>query len=481
MTSVSTIDSTTDLCYTSAAELLDLYRRRSLSPVEITGALLDRIEALNPRLNAYLHVDREYALRQARAAEAAYLAGSAAPLAGVPVSIKDLVNVQGMPTTFGSLLYDDFMPDEDAYSVARLRSAGAVFPGKTNTPEFGSLPTNENRLGDSARNPWKLSHTPGGSSGGAASAVAAGLAPIGLGTDFGGSIRIPAAMCGVFGVKPTLGRIARDTSFNLTGEFFSHEGPLSRTVLDSALFLDVCAGPDPRDRFSQIGAPPAFAALLEALPRGLRVAWTPDLGFATADAGYLAICERAVRAFTAVTGEIEQDTPDGARAGIDGWRVAGAAGNYSAERAHKQKQRSDLLTEVVRRGIDMPEQTTLAQYFDAISAVRTWRESVAAFFERYDLLLTPALITSDVAVGARELRINDMLQHNTIGLISFTAPFNATGTPVAVVPCGFTDSGLPVALQIAGKFGADLLVMQASRAFEQALPWAGRRPPLQDA
>ncbi len=472
---------TTDLCYASAAELLELYQRRSLSPVEVAGAVLDRIEALNPQLNAYLHVDREYTLRQARAAEAAYLAGSAAPLAGVPVSIKDLVNVRGMPTTFGSLLYYGFTPDEDAYSVARLRSAGAVFPGKTNTPEFGSLPTNENRLGDSARNPWKLSHTPGGSSGGAGSAVASGLAPLGLGTDFGGSIRIPAAMCGTFGIKPTLGRIARDTSFNLTGEFFSHEGPLSRTVLDSALFLDVCAGPDPRDRFSQIGPAPSFAAGLESLPRGLRVAWTPDLGFAAVDSEYLRVCERAVRSFATVTGEIGQDSPEGAREGLAAWLLAGAAGNYSAERAIKQKQNSDLLTEAVRRGIGMPEQTTLAQYFDAIAGIRAWRGRLASFFERYDLLLTPALVTSDVSVGAVELHINGDVQQSTFGLISFTAPFNASGTPVAVVPCGFTDAGLPVALQIAGKFGDDLLVMQASRAFEKALPWAGRRPPLGDA
>ncbi len=470
--------STADLCYTSAVDLIDLYRRGSLSPVEVTRAVLDRIEMLNPKLNAYLHVDREYALRQARAAEAAYLAGSAGPLVGVPVSIKDLVNVRGMPTTFGSLLYQGFVPSDDALSVARLRGAGAVFPGKTNTPEFGSLPTNENRLGASASNPWKLSHTPGGSSGGAGSAVTAGLAPIGLGTDFGGSIRIPAAMCGVFGIKPTLGRIARDTSFNLTGEFFSHEGPLSRTVADSAVFLDTCAGPDPRDRFSQLGPPPAFSSALERLPHGLRVAWTPNLGFATVDREYQEVCERAVRGFERVLGEIRQDTPEGAPAGLEGWRVAGAAGNYSRERATKQRQNPELLTSVVRDGIDMPEKTTLAQYFDAIAAVRTWREQVGSFFERYDLLLTPTLVTSDVAIGARELVINGESQPNTFGLIAFTAPFNATGQPVASVPCGFTSAGLPVALQIAGRFGDDLLVMQAARAFEQALPWAGKRPPL---
>lgn len=471
--------STTDLCFTSAADLLNLYRMRSLSPVEVTQAVLDRIERLNPKLNAYLYVDADGAMKTARAAEAAYIAGNAAPLAGVPVSIKDLVNVRGMPTTFGSLAYQGYLPDEDSYAVARLRSAGAVFPGKTNTPEFGSLPTNENRLGDSARNPWDLSRTPGGSSGGAGAAVASGLAPLGLGTDFGGSIRIPAAMCGVFGFKPTLGRIARDTAFNLTGDFFSHEGPLSRTVLDAALYLDACAGPDPRDRFSQLDPAPSFAAELERLPRQLRVAWPPDLG-RTVDREYLEVCERAVRRFEGVVGEIASDQPEGIEAGLKAWHVAGAAGNYSAERALVQREKADLLTEVVRRGLDMPEQTTLAQFFESVVEVRAWRRRVAEFFERYDLLLTPTLITAAIPVGAREIVINGETQRNTLGLIYFTAPFNATGQPVASVPCGFTAAGLPVALQIAGRFGDDLLVMQAARAFEQALPWADKRPPVGD-
>jgi aspartyl-tRNA(Asn)/glutamyl-tRNA(Gln) amidotransferase subunit A len=217
---------------------------------------------------------------------------------------------------------------------------------------------------------------------------------------------------------------------------------------------------------------------LETLPHGLRVAWTPNLGFANVERAYLETCERAVRGFESVVGEIRQDTPEGAQAGLDGWRVAGPAGNYNRERASKQEENRELLTAVVRQGIDMPEKTTLAQYFDAIAAVRAWRERVATFFERYDLLLTPALVTSDVAIGARELAINGESQPNTFGLIAFTAPFNATGQPVASVPCGFTSAGLPVALQIAGGFGDDLLVMQAARGFEQAQPWAGTRPPL---
>lgn len=470
---------TTDLCFTSAAELLGSYRSGALSPVEVTEAVLARVERLNPRLRAYLYVDADGAMRAARAAEAAYRAGNAGPLAGVPISIKDLAQVRGMPMTYGSLLYKDYVPDADAWSVARLRAAGAVLLGKTNTPEFGSLPTNENRLGDSARNPWNLERTPGGSSGGAGAAVAAGLGPIGHGTDFGGSIRIPAAMCGVVGFKPTLGRIARDTAFNLTGEFFSHEGPLARGVADVALFMDGCAGPDPRDRFSQIGPAPAFSANLETLPRGLRVAWTPSLGYARCDRAYLAVCEQAVRRFEAAVGAIDEATPEGAGEGLEAWRVAGAAGNYSAERAALQREHAEELTPVVRHGLQEMEKTTLLQYFDALIALRQWRARAAAFFERYDLLITPTLPSAAIPIGARSFTIDGEQQPNTFGLIAFTAPFNATGQPVVSMPCGFTGDGLPVAIQIAGRFADDLLVLQAARAFEQAVPEALQRPPFE--
>ena len=468
--------SATDLCFTSAAELLDLYRRGSLSPVEVARAVLDRIAVLNPALNAYLYVDEDGAMRAARAAEAAYLAGNAGPLAGVPVSIKDLVEVRGMPTTYGSLLFPDNIAQADAWSVAKLRAAGAVFPGKTNTPEFGSLPTNENRLGEPARNPWKTTHTPGGSSGGAGAAVAAGLAPLALGTDFGGSIRIPAAFCGVFGIKPTLGRIARDTSFNLTGDFFSHEGPLARSVSDAALYLDVCAGPDPRDRFSYPSPPSAFAENLERLPASVRVAWSPDLGYANVDREYASICAAAVERFAGAIGAIDAASPEGVEAGLNAWRLCGAAGNWNETRAELQRANVEQLTPAVRSTLQGLEKVSLTDYFKAAMELRAWRARAADFFTRYDLLITPALVTNDVEAAGHAIRLNGDETASTFNLIHFTAPFNATGQPSAVVPCGFSASGLPVALEITGRIGDDLLVMQAARRFEQAQPWAERRP-----
>ena len=468
----------TDLCYTSAADLLDLYRRRSVSPVEVTRTLLDRIAALNPRLNAFLHVDESGALLAATAAEAAYAAGNAAPLAGVPISIKDLVDVRGLPTTYGSLLYPENIAADDSWAVAKLRAAGAIFPGKTNTPEFGSLPTSENRLGEPARNPWDSEKTPGGSSGGAGAAVAAGLGPLALGTDFGGSIRIPAAFCGVFGFKPTLGRIPRDTSANLTGDFFSHEGPLARTVGDAALYLDATAGPDARDRFALTDAAPAFAAELDWLPSGLHLAWSPDLGYARVDSEYLDVCNDAMQRFAAATGAFDEASPEGVEDGLEAWRLAGAAGNWNEARAELQRANIDKLTPAVRYVLETVGQTPLSAYFKAATRLRAWRARAAAFFERYDLLVTPALVTNDVAAAGHEIILNGDVKAPTLNLIHFTAPFNATGQPAAVVPCGFTAAGLPVALQIVGRFGADLLVMQAARAFESALPWAEARPPL---
>jgi aspartyl-tRNA(Asn)/glutamyl-tRNA(Gln) amidotransferase subunit A len=466
------------LGFASAATLLESYRRGDLSPVEATQSILKRIEQLNPTLNAYLYINADGALKQARAAEAAYRAGNAAPLAGLPLSIKDTISVRGMPYTLGSLLFRDAIGQVDAISVARLRAAGAVLLGKTNTPEFGSLATTENRLGDPARNPWDASRTPGGSSGGAGAAIASGLGATGIGTDLGGSVRIPAAMCGIFAIKATTGRVARDSSGSLTADYLAHEGPMSRTVLDAALLLDVISGPHPSDRFSQLGPPPPFAAGLDALPRSVRTAWSPDLGYIDVEQEIVDCCERAVRSFEAVVGEIAIETPAGVEAGRAVWPVVATASTYVPERAAQLKARSDELTEAVRADLDFAERTSLGAYFEAVLGLRAWRRNAASFFERFDLLLTPALPVAPPPVNATELVVNGLLHSGTAGLMDFTSPFNATGQPAAVVPCGFTATGLPVGLQIIGRHGEDLLVMQAARAFEQMQPWADRWPAL---
>src|SRR5262252_2106364 len=269
---------TTDLCFTPATELAAMIRRRTLSPVELMDAVLARIEALNPRLNAYLTVDAERAREQAKVAEAAVMRGETLhPLHGLPVSIKDLEPSAGLRCTYGSKFFEHNIADFDGMVTERVKAAGGIVLGKTNTPHYGYKDMCDNLIGPPCRNPWHLERTSGASSGGAASAVAAGLGPLAHGSDGAGSIRIPAALCGVFGLKPSFGRVPYHPNTDYWAAR-SHIGPMTRTVRDAALLLNVMAGPDLRDPLSMDGPPEDYAAACEGGVRGLRVAWSADLG-----------------------------------------------------------------------------------------------------------------------------------------------------------------------------------------------------------
>src|SRR5579871_951676 len=296
-----------DLCYMPAGEMAAAIRTRRVSPVEIVDHILARIERLNPTLNAFCTVTADRARADARAAEAAVMRGDAVgPLHGVPVSIKDLIDTAGVRTTLGSRVFSDYVPAEDAPAVVRLRRAGAILLGKTNTCEFGHKAVTDNRVFGPSRNPWRLSHTPGGSSGGAAAAVAAGLGPLAVGTDGGGSIRIPASCCGVVGFKQTLGLVPHDMTPDGFGNQ-SHITPMSRTVMDSALMLQAMAGPDRCDPHSLGLAVPDFVA--SARPqgdlKGVRIAWRPYLGNRKLAAEVRAACEDGLAALAALGAEIE--------------------------------------------------------------------------------------------------------------------------------------------------------------------------------
>src|SRR5438067_8729801 len=297
------------LIWQSALEISGLVRAKKLSPIEVTDAVLSRIDAVNPTLNAFCVVAAEQARAAAREAEIAVTKGEPlGPLHGVPVSIKDVLFTRGLTTTGGSRLFADHVPDEDAIAVARLKAAGAVLLGKTNTSEFGHKAVTENPLFGVTRNPWNPALTPGGSSGGAAAAVASGLGPLALGTDGGGSVRIPAAFCGVYGFKPSWGRVPQYPSFP-GWEHLSVTGPITWTVRDAALVLDVIAGDDDRDRHS---LPREARSYLEGCDddiRGLHVAWSPDLGYAAVDPRALAVCENAAAEFEALGCHVEVVNP----------------------------------------------------------------------------------------------------------------------------------------------------------------------------
>jgi aspartyl-tRNA(Asn)/glutamyl-tRNA(Gln) amidotransferase subunit A len=459
----------------SATELAVAIRARRVSPVEVTEAVLARIERLNPRLNAYCTVTADAALEAARAAEQALAQGRPlGPLHGVPVSVKDTILTAGVRTTRGSKLYAGYVPPEDAPVVERLKAAGAIILGKTNTPEFGWKGVTDNTLFGPTRNPWNVERTPGGSSGGAAAAVAAGLGPLALGTDGGGSIRIPAALTGIVGLKPSFGLVPAYPPS--PAESLSHVGPMARTVRDTALLLDVLAGPDERDRTS---LPPLGARFVEALEgdtRGLRVAWSRDLGYAVVEPEVAALAEQAARRFTELGGVLEEAHP-GFSDPYDAWSVLFYAGIGAMLEGQPPGWRAVVDPELVRT-VDSVRSLTAFDYARAGFARAALWDTVRRFFERYDLLLTPSLAVAAFPVGMN--MPEQIAGQPATGLrwSPFTYPFNMTGQPAISVPCGWTANGLPVGLHIIGRRFADALVLRAAAAFEALQPWADRWPEL---
>src|SRR3990170_3812674 len=465
-----------ELAFLPATALAAAIRSRQLSPVEATQAVLERIDRLNPRLNAYLTVCHEEALTAAREAEAALARGDdPGPLHGVPVSIKDLTCTRGIRTTHGSVLLIDHVPDHDAPVVESLRQAGAVIVGKTNTPEFGLVGTTENLLGDACRNPWDPERTSGGSSGGAGAAVAAGLAPLAQGSDGGGSIRIPSGFCGVFGLKPTYGRVPRDAPCG-GWSTLSVIGPMTRTVADAALMLDAMAGQHPRDPLSVPKPSRPFAEAMRGDIKGLRVAWSPDLGFAAVDPEVGSLAEAAARRFQDLGCTVQEDDP-GISDPIADRSFANITAAYDAAQFEGlSAEQEGLLADYSRAFIKYGRQVTAVQHVQAIQRRWVLWSKTRDFFQRYDLLLTPALAVPAFPVGQEPKKI-DGREIGPFGWSPFTAPFNLSGQPAASVPCGWTADGLPVGLQIVGRPNDEATVLRAAAAFEVAQPWHDRIPP----
>ncbi|MGH7393293.1 MAG: amidase [Candidatus Rokuibacteriota bacterium] len=463
-----------DAVWLSALELAAGIRSKQLSSVGVTETLLSRIEALNPRLNAFCLVAHDAARRAAREAEIAVMKGEPlGPLHGVPVSIKDVIFTRGMRTTGGSRMFAEAVPEEDAVSVGRLRAAGAVPLGKTNTSEFGHKAVTDNPLFGATRNPWNLELTPGGSSGGAAAAVAAGLGPIALGTDGGGSLRIPASFCGVFGFKPSRGRVPDHPGFP-GWDLLSSTGPLARTVRDAALVLDVVAGGDDRDRHSLPRESGSYVEACDGQVKGLHAAWTPDLGYATVDPRVQALCENAAAEFEGLGCHVEVVNP--------GWEnpeeVFGTimAARFHAHWADQLPANEAALDPTLVKFIQRGASVTARDYVLAEERVKAYWSEVLAFLARFDLLLTPTVAVPPFPAGQRPPREIEGQPLSVLGWMPFTYPFNLTGQPAASVPAGFTDDGMPVGLQIVGRRLADRAVLAAAAAYEAACPWSGRRP-----
>ena len=469
-----------NLAFAPAYEQAELVANKQVSPVELAAMYFERIERLDSRLNAYLTLTRDEAMAAARAAEDAVMRGDAlAPLHGVPISIKDLQMTKGVRTTMGSLAYKDQVPDADSAVVERVRASGAVMLGKTNTPEFGLLGANENRLGEECRNPWDAARTSGASSGGAGAAVAAGLCALGTGGDGGGSIRIPASFCGIYGIKPTQGRVSSFSGVPPaapTGNLLSQQGPMSRTVRDSAILLQALAGYDRRD-VSSLRAPiPDFVGALDRDISGLRIAWSADYGYAGVDPEVIEISAAAARVFEGLGCSVDESGLALEEA-FETWWVFFSA-NVAATQGHLLDDPADPLSWYGRMAIEDGARTSAADFARALGGRDRMINQFADVFDDYDLLLSPTMATTAFPVGEypEEIAGKRNATRKGWGFLPFTHPINTIGHPAASVPCGFSADGLPVGLHMVGRKGDEATVLAASAAFERAAPWAGRMP-----
>jgi amidase len=469
----------TDLCFVPATELARLYRARKASPLEVMRAVFDRIDAVNPTVNAYVTLAREDALRQARAATTALKRGRALPpLHGVPVSIKDLTDTKGIRTTSGSKIDEHRVPDEDSLVVARLKVAGAIVVGKTNTPEFGAGGNTFNAVFGATRNPWNTALTCGGSSGGAAVALATGMGPLAQGSDLGGSLRTPAAFCGVVGFRTTPGLVPVYPA-QLAWDSLSVYGPMARTVGDVALMLAAIAGPDDRAPLScDVDVRDFTRAVKAPSIKGWRVAWTPDLnGVIPVDTEIAEIAHSATRVLRSLGARVETACPDFSEL----HEIVLATRGISMVARHAEKL--EQWREQMQAGLVWNIEQGLALDARAIAngeKLRTtlWQR-VRAFMETRDLLVSPTVAIPPFPVEQRyPTEINGKPLENYTQWFYLTYGITVTGLPAITVPCGFTRAGLPVGLQIVGKRRREAAVLRAAAAFEQAAPWSQHIPPV---
>jgi Asp-tRNA(Asn)/Glu-tRNA(Gln) amidotransferase A subunit family amidase len=462
----------------SVAELTAAVAARELSPVELLDDVAARIGAVEDKVRAFITLDLDRA-REVASRRAGDLArgAEAGPLEGIPVGIKDLVPTAGLRTTIGTPFFADNVPDHDGAEVARLRSAGAVIIGKTNAPAWGLKEMCENLVAEPTRNPWDLTRTPGGSSGGAGAAVAAGYGPIAHGTDGAGSVRIPAAWCGVFGFKPSLGRVPLwPTPDSWAARIMI--GPLARRVRDAAAMLEVMAGPDPRDPLSIDEPPGGLLAACDDSVAGLRLAFSADLGYAPVDPE-AADAARAAAAAFAEFGVTVEDVGDPGWGDPSGWHTTLFRGGAASRLAPLHDQRPEWIDPSVAEIIELGRKITTAEYVAAQGERTQFYQRAHEFMAGYDGLLTPTMPCGAWAYGRAPDPVGGVrITPVAGGRWPLVYSFNVTGWPAATVPCGFTAAGLPLGLQIVTPWHQDRRCLALSAAYEQARPWLEHVAPL---
>ncbi len=462
-----------ELAFASALEQAELVRTKQVSPVELVELYAGRIEKLNPELNAYLTLSIERAVEEAREAEIRVGDEHAPPFLGVPISIKDLNDTGGIRTTQGSAAFADRIPDADDDVVTALRRAGFVVLGKTNTPEFGNGPWTEPDAYGPTRNPWDLERTPGGSSGGAAAALAAGLCPISQGSDGGGSIRIPSSCCGVFGIKASRGRVSGPSR---PASSLSTNGPITRTVADAAAMLDVISGPRLGDAWWIGPSERPFTQEVGADPAKLRIAVTTSSALDVEVApGNVEAVHDAARLLEELGHEVVEETPPYTEAIMHGFFALWCVGVATRDPEPDLDKVEPLNRVMIERGRQVPAAEFLSTWARLHSALLP----VVRSFDHYDCLVTPAVATPPTPIGrfdSPEEPLNEFFMAGTFA--PFTAMWNSTGQPAMSVPLVWDELGLPVGVQVVGRPGAEATLFRLAAQLEEARPWRDRRPPV---
>ncbi|MBI4338003.1 MAG: Asp-tRNA(Asn)/Glu-tRNA(Gln) amidotransferase subunit GatA [Chloroflexi bacterium] len=469
--------SSTDLVCLTVAQAARLVKGKKLSPVELTQAVLERAQALNPKVNAYITITGEGAMAQARAAEREIAQGTyRGPLHGVPLAFKDLFDTAGVRTTGGSKILAQRVPDADSTAVAKLKAAGSVLLGKLNMHEFAFGISSTNPHYGPVRNPWDLKRIPGGSSGGSGAATVAHMCVASLGSDTGGSIRIPAALCGMVGLKPTYGRVSRFGALPLSWSL-DHVGPMTKTVEDAAILLRAIAGHDPADPGSLQAPVPDYTRGLKAGVKGVRVGVLSNPYF-----DFMAPAVRqAFEAAVGTLGELGANVqpvpwPEGELAGLANMTIIlGEAAAYHAGwlRTRPQDYGADVRDRLIQGSV-LPA----SLYLQAQRARRTIMESALALFGGVELLVLPTIPVAAPNIGESTVELGGRRVDARAAITRYTQPFNLTGLPALSLPCGFSPEGLPIGLQVVGRPLGEAAVLRLGHAYEQATPWHKRQPPL---
>lgn len=465
-----------EICFMSAFNMREAIKTQELTSQDITETIIERIEKINPTINAYCTPTFDLARDMANKADLAVKKGEKLGLLhGIPTSIKDLVMMKGIRTTFGSKLYENFIPEQDEEVIIRLKNAGSVILGKTNTPEFGHVTVTFNLIFGETKNPWNTERTTGGSSGGAGAAVASGVSPLALGSDGGGSIRVPSCLCGIYGLKPTYGRIPKYP--RIGNEFYSldHYGPMTRYVKDAALMLDVMKGPHMGDRQSLPKEHIKYAEILEEKPSKLKIGYSLDLGLAKAlDPEVENTVLNSIQKFETYGWATEEVNLKMRKAENAFYTFATVGTAYDFK--NRLDEWRDRMTPGLVKQIEVALPMTAMNLELALSQRLSCDEIMYQFFKNYDILITPT-----TAVPAFELGLvgpskisGKAISHS--GWYPFTYPFNLTALPAASIPCGWSSEDLPIGMQIIGKRFDETTVLQVSKAFEEIAPWQDKKP-----